>query len=945
MAKDDPILTIMRFIPKHETIQKYGVVLPDTLTNQAIKESDTYKTYYDLATGKVILKPKYVRRSTREKTDQAPKDSLGKRLKATAKVAKSRKNKIHAQGLGTLSKIALSEAIQMKVVTKWSKIDYHVSYPSGSGAHEGTSVTPGVLDVPTYGSKDEQISWKFGNDENDDEVSENADNEDDDDHDDDNANKEDDDGQNDDNEHTESNNDGDDFVHPMLSSFDDEERYEEKLDEKEEGDNVEEEKLDEEKINEEEEVNELYNDVNINPKGKDTEMIDALLANSSSVSSGFNSKILNPNPDIVTLRIYSPYDLQIIMANPLPNHGVNLLDDEQVQPEPEDPEIEEEEKEEEEEEIDIEDEMDDPEIINPYEIKEGELPPLNADSDTSFDSEREVEAEDEDKAEATTVDTNTRASYSVQPFLGTTYVGNGSSRKVFAPGPIGKDVNILHRKVKSLARQMFERANAEYSTLKRLGEMDRYLGGINMERRSETREHHKLKQSVSTLEDQMRGLMLEDKEEKERLKKKLRASQQEKEQIEQAFRHVIDWIHKKFRVEIPPRMGDVSRIDAIGCNDLCHFVKQCNYVLTLIMPPKAMSQVSIERLITQRVNAALEAERASRANKGGKGSNANETGGQDRAPPVRECTFSSFMNCNPTPFHVATLGLNVAIGKSWGDMKKMMLEEFCSDEEVQRMEDELRSLKLRDINIAAYTQRFYELVLLCPEAVPTEKKKVEAYIKGLPKNIKGVDTRETKPLCNNCKRHHTRNCVTTCYNCERPSHYTKDCKKKVNTQSTLVCHGCGERGHIQNYFMNKNNHQGEKARGQAYVIKEADKDQGPNVVIEQDAIIVYGKKVVHVPYKNKTLVVEGDRGASQLKVISCIKDRKFIKRGSQLFVAHVTKKEPQEKRMEDVPVIRDFPEVFPDNLPGLPPPRQVEFQIDLVLGAAPVACAPYRLTT
>nr|GEU63246.1 putative reverse transcriptase domain-containing protein [Tanacetum cinerariifolium] len=69
-------------------------------------------------------------------------------------------------------------------------------------------------------------------------------------------------------------------------------------------------------------------------------------------------------------------------------------------------------------------------------------------------------------------------------------------------------------------------------------------------------------------------------------------------------------------------------------------------------------------------------------------------------------------------------------------MKKMMMEEFYPEEEVQRSEDELRSLKLRDTNISAYTQRFNELVLLCPEAVPTEKKKVEAYIKGLPENIK-----------------------------------------------------------------------------------------------------------------------------------------------------------------------------------------------------------------
>ncbi|GKC05872.1 putative reverse transcriptase domain-containing protein [Tanacetum coccineum] len=62
-----------------------------------------------------------------------------------------------------------------------------------------------------------------------------------------------------------------------------------------------------------------------------------------------------------------------------------------------------------------------------------------------------------------------------------------------------------------------------------------------------------------------------------------------------------------------------------------------------------------------------------------------------------------------------------------------------------------------------------------------------------------------------------------------------------------------------------------------------------------------------------------------------------------MFVAHVTKKEPKEKCLEDVPVIRDFPEVFPDDLPGLLPPRQVEFKIELVPGVAPVAHALYQL--
>ncbi|GJX84869.1 putative reverse transcriptase domain-containing protein [Tanacetum coccineum] len=73
------------------------------------------------------------------------------------------------------------------------------------------------------------------------------------------------------------------------------------------------------------------------------------------------------------------------------------------------------------------------------------------------------------------------------------------------------------------------------------------------------------------------------------------------------------------------------------------------------------------------------------------------------------------------------------------------MEDICPSEEIQRLENELRSLNLRDTNIAAYTQRFNELALLCPEAVPSEKKKVELYIKGLPENIKG-ETTSSKPV-------------------------------------------------------------------------------------------------------------------------------------------------------------------------------------------------------
>nr|GEY82740.1 reverse transcriptase domain-containing protein [Tanacetum cinerariifolium] len=113
-------------------------------------------------------------------------------------------------------------------------------------------------------------------------------------------------------------------------------------------------------------------------------------------------------------------------------------------------------------------------------------------------------------------------------------------------------------------------------------------------------------------------------------------------------------------------------------------------------------------------------------------------------------------------------------------------------------------------------------------------------------------------------------------------------------------------------------------------------------LILHDAVIVCGKKEVHVPLKKRTLVLKGDDCVSRLKVVSCMKVKKYVDRGSYFFVAQVVEKEPTERRLEDVPVICEFLDVFPEDLPGLPPPRQVDFEIELVPGAAPVTCAPYR---
>ncbi|GKC12163.1 hypothetical protein Tco_1008945 [Tanacetum coccineum] len=252
-----------------------------------VGHTEAYKTYLAYATGEKIPKPKYVKNKANSKSSPKKKTATtakGKRLKTLAKAAKPAKKKqpvktSKAKGLTMLSEVAITEAEQTKLAINRSLIETHSSYTSGSGADEGTGSKPGVLNVLTYGSDDEQISWKSSDKEDDDEVGLNDDDDDDDDNDDDEDNDDDDDDadnqdnddqededQDDVNEQTDLENDDDDFVHPKLSTQDkvrhNKEVSDEESDEEIQGANVEEEELDEEETNDEDEANELYRDVN-----------------------------------------------------------------------------------------------------------------------------------------------------------------------------------------------------------------------------------------------------------------------------------------------------------------------------------------------------------------------------------------------------------------------------------------------------------------------------------------------------------------------------------------------------------------------------------------------------------------------------------------------------------------------------------------------------------
>ncbi|GJZ87748.1 putative reverse transcriptase domain-containing protein [Tanacetum coccineum] len=256
----------------------------------------------------------------------------------------------------------------------------------------------------------------------------------------------------------------------------------------------------------------------------------------------------------------------------------------------------------------------------------------------------------------------------------------------------------------------------------------------------------------------------------------------------------------------------------------------------------------------------------------------------------------------------------------------------------------LLTVEVRGNDVAAYTQRFKELALMCTKFLADETEKVDKYIRGLPDNIHGNvmsarpktlddaiklanDLMDQKlprvytagpgekkaytgnlPLCTKCNYHHIGQCAPKCGNCKRYSHATNDCRVNTNNnnnkkknQKAEACYECGNTGHIKKNCPKHGNGNGNGvAQGRAYAL--GGKDASP------DSNVIMGMFLLN----NRYAVILFDTGA----------DRSF---GCDVFLAHITTKETKDKsegkRLEDMPIVRDFPEVFLEDLPAWAPYR------------------------
>nr|GEW46487.1 reverse transcriptase domain-containing protein [Tanacetum cinerariifolium] len=309
--------------------------------------------------------------------------------------------------------------------------------------------------------------------------------------------------------------------------------------------------------------------------------------------------------------------------------------------------------------------------------------------------------------------------------------------------------------------------------------------------------------------------------------------------------------------------------------------------------------------------------------------------------------------------HKRTIGVDVAYAMKWAELMKLMTEVYCPRNEVQKMETELWNLTVKGNDLTAYTQRSAENKRRM-ESNPRDNRRQQPPFKRqntIGQNVARAYTagnNERKgyvgsfPYFNKCRLHHEGLCTIRRRNCKKIRHQTRDCRVTVtlNTQGAIVgnqqgnvCYECGRPGHFRkdcpkmkshnrgNQTRNKTRNKtgGNEVTAKAYAIGGGGTNPDSNVVtchpfnidlmpvklgsydvitgmdwlVKYHSLIVCEENVLRIPYGDEVLIIRGDN--------------------------------------------YDGKKVFPEDLPRLPPARQVEFQIDLVPGAAPVARAPYRL--
>ncbi|GJS05416.1 putative reverse transcriptase domain-containing protein [Tanacetum coccineum] len=350
---------------------------------------------------------------------------------------------------------------------------------------------------------------------------------------------------------------------------------------------------------------------------------------------------------------------------------------------------------------------------------------------------------------------------------------------------------------------------------------------------------------------------------------------------------------------------------------------------------------------------------------------------------------------------------DAAYGMTWKTLMKMLINKYCPRGEIKKLEIEMNLIKkyvgglpdmiqgsvmtsklktmqeeikiandLMDQKVRTFANRQAENKRKLDDNIrnnqsqqqPFKRKNVaRAYIAG-PGEKKEYEG--SLPLCTKCNYHHNGQCAPKCNICKK-GHYKKDCPNQVEK---LESWKSSWKGWTTSKGLCKEKLRLQCRYGSLIDIVPTALDHDYDVKLADGKIIrvntiIRGctSNLLNYPFNIHLMPVElgsfdviidmdwlakyhaHNGHESRLNIISCTKTQKYLLKECHIFLAHVTAKKvedkSEEKRLEDVPIVQDFPKVFPEDLPGIPPTQKVKFQTDLIPGAALVAWAPYRLAS
>ncbi|GJU39888.1 putative reverse transcriptase domain-containing protein [Tanacetum coccineum] len=355
--------------------------------------------------------------------------------------------------------------------------------------------------------------------------------------------------------------------------------------------------------------------------------------------------------------------------------------------------------------------------------------------------------------------------------------------------------------------------------------------------------------------------------------------------------------------------------------------------------------------------------------------------------------------------HVNTVGHDVAHAMTWTNLKKKMTDKYCPKGEIKKLEVKMMFSEESD-KIEKYVGGFPDMIhrSVMASKPKTMQDAIEFATELMDKKIRTFAERQrfgekkpyggSKPLSTanantaNNQRGTGAGQKPTCYECGAQGHFKRDCPKLKNNNhgnqggngnAPAKVYAVGrartnpDSNVITGTFLLNNSYASvlfDTGADRSFVstafssqidITPSTLDHYYDVeladgrIIRLNAIIrgctlnflnhLFNIDLIPVELGSLDIIIGMDWLAKYQAVI--VYAEKIVR--CPIFLAHVTTKETEDKsekkRFEDVPIVQNSPKVFHENLSGLPPTRQVEFKIDLIPGAAPVARAPYRLAS